>query len=330
MKRPEGFDRPAQAPASQDTSASPRQRRPAREAKPATEPRPAKEARSARQKPDAPARPLRASRAPVPTSDERRSPAADRRAQKSAARQRRRAERAELRRFTRRARHRRIAIAAVAGTLLTVALLVITAVFSPLLALREITVDGTARLDAVQVREALSDQLGTPLALIDEQRITVALSAFPLIRSYVTELVPPHTMHVHIVERAPIGTVRTPDGVFVLVDPAGVTVQESADRIPGVPLLDVPVPSGPAFESIVEVLIAMPGELLAQVDSVTATTRDDVALVLSGIGQHVRWGSAEDSVQKAALLTALIAVTDPAQPGEFDVSAPTNGVFRPA
>lgn len=319
MKRPEGFDRPAQQPAARPARAPKPARDPApRAPKPARTPRPAKAAGE----PGARVRALRPASAP--------SPAADRRAQRAAARQRRRVERAELRRFTRRARHRRIAIATVAGVLLTVVLLVLTAVFSPLLALREITVDGTSRVDAEQVREALSDQLGTPLALIDEQRITVALSAFPLIRSYVTELVPPHTMHVHIVERAPIGTVRDTSGAFVLVDPAGVTVQESAERIPGVPLLDVPQPSGAAFDSIVEVLLAMPPELLAQVDSVTATTRDDVALVLTGVGQRVRWGSAEDSQQKAALLSALIAVTDPGQPGEFDVSAPTNGVFRPA
>jgi cell division protein FtsQ len=258
------------------------------------------------------------------------SAGADRRAQRAVTRKRRRVERAELRRFTRRARHRRIAVAAVVGTFVTVALLVLTAVFSPLLALREITVSGTARVDAAHVREALSDQLGTPLALIDEARITTALTAFPLIRSYATELVPPHTMHVHIVERAPIGTVRTQDGAFALVDPAGVTVQESAERMPGVPLLDVPAASGPAFEAVVEVLLAMPPELLAQVDAATASTRDDVALVLTGIGQSVRWGSAEDSAQKAALLTALISVTDASSPGEFDVSAPTNGVFRPA
>lgn len=329
MKRPEGFDPPAKAP---EGSPAAKRLRPIREPKRARDLRTQTPLRELREAPKVvPFREVRAKGAN--TSADRPdavSSVAARRAQGTAARQRRRAERAELRRFTRRVRHRRLVIAAVAGMLATVVLLVVTAVFSPLLALREITVDGTSRVDAGQVRDALSDQLGTPLALIDEGRITTALSAFPLVRSYVTELVPPHTMHVHIVEREPIGTLRGQDGIFVLVDPAGVTVQESADRIPGVPLMEVSQASGAAFEAVVEVLLAMPPELLTQVDSATASTRDDVALVLTGVGQRVRWGSAEDSAQKAALLAALIRVTDAAQPGEFDVSAPSNGVFRPA
>lgn len=310
MKRPEGFDRPA-APA---PAASARQvatpRRPSR-------PEPSPKQPSAR----TPSNPARESRL-----EQRRQRAELRRA----ARMRRRTERAELRRFTRRVRHRRIALAAVAGTVLTMVALVLVAVYSPLLALRTITVEGTSRVDAAAVQQALAEQLGTPLALIDESRVTEALSAFPLIRSYVTQLVPPGTMRVIVVERQPIGSVRTASGAFQLVDPAGVVVQESAERIPGVPLIEVPAASGAGFAAVVEVLLAMPPELLAQVDSATASTRDDVALVLTGVGQRVRWGSAEDSAAKAALLAALIAVTNASRAGEFDVSAPSNGVFRPS
>ena len=62
----------------------------------------------------------------------------------------------------------------------------------------------------------------------------------------------------------------------------------------------------------------------------SATTQDNVSLVLTGVGQRVTWGSADQSQRKAALLAALIAQTDPASAGEFDVSAPNNGVFRPS
>jgi len=70
--------------------------------------------------------------------------------------------------------------------------------------------------------------------------------------------------------------------------------------------------------------------LLAQVDSISATSNDDVSFVLAGVGQAVQWGSADESDRKAVLLAALIRVTDPASPGTFDVSAPGNGVFRPS
>jgi cell division protein FtsQ len=236
-----------------------------------------------------------------------------------------------VRRFTRRARHRRLALAALAGILVTLIGLVLAAVYSPLLALRTVTVDGTARVDAAQVSAAVDDQLGTPLALLDYGRITAALGAFPLIRSYVTEIVPPDTLVVHVVERQPVGSVLTPTG-YRLVDPAGITLQESADRIPGVPLIEVADADtqSTAFDSMAAVLLALPPDLLAQVDQISAHTEDDVVLILTGVGQQVKWGSAENSDQKAALLAALIRVTDPGRAGEFDVSAPTNGVFRPA
>ena len=57
--------------------------------------------------------------------------------------------------------------------------------------------------------KAVDGQLGVPLALLDEDRIRTELGEFSLIRSYVTELVPPDTLLIHIVERAPIGVIAT-------------------------------------------------------------------------------------------------------------------------
>ncbi len=209
--------------------------------------------------------------------------------------------------------------------------LVVIAVYSPLLALRTVTVDGTSRVDSAQIRGAVTDQLGTPLALLDYSRITRRLAAIPLIRSYVTETVPPDTLVIHVVERQPVGQVRA-GASYKLVDPAGVTIQDSAQRVAGVPLIDLGSGSvtDPSFTAAVKVLLALPAPLLAKVESVTAKTQDDVSLVLSGVGQSVRWGNSDDSQAKATLLDALIKVTDPNRAGQFDVSAPSNGIFRPS
>jgi cell division protein FtsQ len=337
MKRPEGFDPPGrQQPG---TGARPPAKPPKQSTPPKQQPvpqQPAAKLQSPKQqapKPQQFSKPARPERAPRPSSS--RSPRPDAAARidlRRAARERRRVERAEVRRFTRRARNRRVAIAAAAGTVVTLIGLVLVAVYSPILALRTITIDGTARIDPGELHAAVDGQLGTPLALVDFDAITAKLSAFPLIRSYVTETVPPDTLLIHIVERQPVGTIQTGDKKFLLVDPAGITVQESVERIPGVPLIDLHGAdmSSAAFASVVEVLLALPPALLAQVDVASAHTRDDVSLVLTGVGQGVTWGSADDSAKKAALLAALIAVTDPARAGTFDVSAPGNGVFRPA
>jgi cell division protein FtsQ len=327
VKRPEGFDPPGRQ------QPDPPGRKP-------VQPRQAKTPAAApqRSRPTSPPRPAPARQPPPQVSTSRPVPsraagpdAAARADLRRAAREHRRFERAEVRRFTRRARNRRVSIAIVAGVVLTLAGLVFAAVYSPILALRTITVDGTSRVDAAALRAAIGDQLGTPLALIDFGRITAELSAFPLIRSYVTETVPPDTLVIHVVERQPVGQVFV-GGAYKLVDPAGITIQDSAARVPGVPIIDVGSsdPTSPAFSSVVAVLIALPPALLAQVDSISAHTRDDVSLILTGVGQRVRWGSADDSARKAALLAALIAKTDPSRAGEFDVSAPSNGIFRPS
>lgn len=324
MKRPEGFDPPGRQ------QPPPPGRKPTQPKQQSRAPQPAKPP-AARNPPSPRPQPSPPRPSPKPSAGAPRPDPAAKAELKRAARERRRFERAEVRRFTRRARNRRITFAVIAGTIVTLVALVLTAVYSPILALRQVTVDGTSRINPDEVVSAVSGQVGTPLALLDFGRITEELGAFPLIRSYVTETVPPDKLIIHIVERQPVGSIQV-GGTYRLIDPAGVTVQESAERIAGVPLIDIAGAdiSSPAFSSVVEVLLALPAPLLAQVDTITAHTQDDVALVLTGVGQKVTWGSADDSARKAALLSALIAQTDPSLAGEFDVSAPTNGVFRPA
>jgi cell division protein FtsQ len=241
----------------------------------------------------------------------------------------RRYERAEVRRFTRHARRRRIGVLTVLAIAGTTAGLIAIAVFSPILALREVRVEGATRLDPAEIRDAVSGQLGTPLALLDESRIRDDLGQFTSIRSYVTELVPPGTLVIHVVERTPLGVVATPTG-FEVVDAAGVVLESSPSRPKSLPQLQVDEAGveGTGFESMVEALIALPPEVLAQVDSIAARTRDDVTLTLAESDQRVLWGSADDSERKAVILAALLDRFGSAGPGEYDVSAPGSAVFR--
>ncbi len=249
---------------------------------------------------------------------------------KKAARARRRYERGEVRRFTRRSRRRRVAWLTAAITAVVLVGLVTVAVYSPLLALRTVTVVGTTRVDAAAVRDAVADQVGKPLALVDFARLKAELSHFPLIRSFVTETVPPDTLVIRVTERAPVGSVATASG-FSVVDPAGVEIEKSADRPPSLPLIDVGETNakGPAFQAAVAVLLALPPSVLGKVDSVTAQTNDDVTLTLTGAGQIVVWGSAENSQLKARVLVALMKTQSASSPVKYDVSAPTNPVVGP-
>jgi cell division protein FtsQ len=329
MKRPDGFfdagpsPRSAQSPAATSTGA---QRAKARSKPKAAAGSPRQTAESPQEAEQRPRSAPPGARPSSPRAERRRARVELRRASRA----RRRAEREEVRRFTRRSRNRRIGFAVVGGLILSLVALVLIAVFSPLLALREVKVTGAVAVDAALLQSELEAQLGTPLALIDAGRIDDTMQGFPLIRSYSTETVPPGTILVHIVERTPIVVVAT-DAGFALVDPAGIVLGESAERPAGVPLVvdrGAAIPN-PAFDAAVEVLLAMSAELRAQVDTITSTTRDDVTMTLVGAQQTVRWGSADDSERKAALLASLRAIHG-AMPGTFDVSAPGNGIFRVA
>jgi len=234
-----------------------------------------------------------------------------------------------MRRFTRASRRRRIGWLTGLAIVGVVGILIATAVFSPILALREIRVDGTVRLDPVVIQDAVAGQLGTPLALLDEDRIRRELGEFTLIRSYATELVPPGTLVIHIVERSPLGVVVTASG-FDVIDAAGVVLESPAARPAGLPVLavDGEGTAGTGFDAMAEVLLALPPEVLAQVDSISARTRDDVTLTLASSSQRVVWGSASDSDRKALILATLLARFAGSGAGEYDVSAPGSAVFR--
>ena len=325
MKRPEGVSAPTTrgAAAPPPTTVPPKPLPPQRSAPPARQ-RPATSIPKL-SSPTRPKRPKRPTRPKRPKPNDRSARAEFRAAERA----RKRYERQEVNRFTRQSRRRRLTWVVALGLLVTIGALVAAAVFSPLLALRTITVDGTSRLSAASLQKAVDGQLGTPLALLDYGRITRELARFSLIRSYVTEVVPPDTLLIHLVERTPVGAIQTASG-FELVDPAGVVVNSSTTRPDHFPLVQLGTGkiSGAGFASMAQVLLALPSSVLAKVDTVTALTHDDVTLTLVGSSQRVVWGSASDSDAKAQVLADLIALHGAGGAGEYDVSAPGTAVFH--
>lgn len=336
MKRPEGFDAAPPQPA--------REQKPGRPEKPPREQKAPREQklRAASRMPKLPAPRKRASTGPEPTESRDQAMAGRRLSRKRAraddsarqarraARERRRYEREEVRRFTRHARHRRFAWITAASVVLALVGTVAIAVYSPLLALTKIEITGTSSVNPDEVLAAVEGQIGTPLALVDSDRLTSELAKFTLIQSYVTETVPPHTLIIHVTERKAIGSVATAAG-FTVIDPAGVTIAESDTRPEGIPTIELAGADtdSEVFDSVVEVLLALPDSVGSRVDRVMAATKDDVTLVLSGAGQQVVWGSAEESDLKARVLAALMATQAENARVEYDVSAPLSAVIRP-
>ena len=205
------------------------------------------------------------------------------------------------------------------------ALLAVGVAYSPLMALREIRVEGASRVPAADIRAEFDDRLGTPLPLVSTDEVQRALSAFPLIETYSIETVPPGTLVVRVVERTPVGVVQTSSG-YVSADAAGVVV-ERHDAVPeGLPLVTAKGGlDGDAYRSAGAVLRSLPAELRARVSQVTADTPDDVRLDLVE-GAVVVWGSADESSLKATVLARLMAAAPPDGVEGYDVSAPMSPV----
>ncbi|MGF2947709.1 FtsQ-type POTRA domain-containing protein [Microbacterium alcoholitolerans] len=242
-----------------------------------------------------------------------------------AARARRKALRAEIRRFTQRSRRRRIILWGSVGAIAALILGSVIAAYSPLFAVREITVAGASRVDTAAVQQALQSQIGKPLALVDASGVKSALTEFPMIETYALEARPPHELLVRIVERTPIGVIGS-DAGYSLVDAAGVVLSTTPQPPEGSPLLDIAGGiDSPAFRSAGLVMRSLPADFRTGVTEVRATSADDVTLKLAD-GKTVVWGSESDSVRKAAVLVRLIATS----PGSttFDVSSPTVPVVR--
>lgn len=273
---------------------------------------------------------------PVPTApatvqgarqpgDSARDVRAARRALAAAERRRRRYEREEVRRFTRRSRLRRMTWIVGVASVVVLALLAVGVAYSPLMALREVRVEGASRVPAADVRAAFDDRLGTPLPLIAADEVRSTLSEFPLIETYSIESVPPGTLVVRIVERTPVGVVETPSGLLS-ADAAGVVIERHDAPPEGLPVVIAEGGlDGDAYRSAGAVLRSLPTELRAQVARVTADTPDDVRLELSE-GAVVVWGSADESSTKAAVLERLMAAAPPDEVAGYDVSAPLSPV----
>ncbi len=246
----------------------------------------------------------------------------------AAARARRRALRAEVRRFTARQRHRRMVWIGVAAALVLLVLGTLGAAYSPLFAVQRVQVIGTSSLDAATVEGALSGQLGVPLPLVDSSEVKAALVQFPLVETYTLEARPPHDLVVRIVERTPIGAIRSAAG-YTLLDAAGVALSTTPEPPAGHPTIEVAGGVGSAsFRAVGTVFRALPESIRAQVTAMSAATPNTVTLTLGGVGSEVVWGNADESAYKAVVLETAMAARPPDGVYTYDVSSPDAVVVR--
>ena len=232
-------------------------------------------------------------------------------------------------RFKAKPKQFRAVVLTLLASVVVLILLVLATVFTPLLAVENIRVTGVSKVSQKAIEQAVKSQIGVPLPLVSNQAVADSLSKFSLIESFsiVSEL--PHTLHIAVSERQPIAVVDV-KGVSYLYDPAGVRLGEATykDKYPRVYSGAEPKDSD-SFALAIDVLLALPANLLPRVSQIDAKSKDDVTMQLRGnAGQRIVWGDASQSALKSKVLAALIENQKITDRVTFDVSSPTAPVVR--
>ncbi len=231
-------------------------------------------------------------------------------------------------RFTVRRRRRRASWLIGIGTFLALILIVTGIVLSPLLTLTEVIVKGRESVETDVVVGSVSDQIGKPLASLNFDSIRDRLATVARIQSFTTEIQPPHTLVIRIVERQAIGYMSA-NTKWSIVDAAGVVIDTVISRPMRLPELSIPSTADRGFTAITETLKALPDSLRRTVQSITATSRDTVRFTIRGSGHRITWGSPDNSSLKVLVMDRALEVAR--RDGgvyEIDVSAPDNIVLQ--
>jgi cell division protein FtsQ len=196
--------------------------------------------------------------------------------------------------------------------------LVYILLFTSVMGVRSVDVEGIKGLTADEVRSVAAVEMGKPLIRLDTTEIAKRVATLPRVGEVDVRRSWPSTVEIVISERTPVAIARRPDGVH-LIDEAGVDYAVNPQPPAGLPALDLATigPDDPSTRATVEVLAKIPQQLRNQVVTLSAKTPGSVQLAL-GDGRTVRWGNAQNSERKAMVLAALLT-----RPGKvYDVSAP--------
>jgi cell division protein FtsQ len=201
-------------------------------------------------------------------------------------------------------------------TLLTVALGLVL-YFTPLMSARTVDVGGTEVVTRDEVLAAAQVQVGTPLLQIDTDAVADRVAGIRRVASARVQRGYPSALRIIIAERIPLAVKDFPDGQH-LFDRDGVDFA-TAPPPPGLPYLDVdnPGPTDPSTKAALEVMTALPPDVVAQVGRIAAPSVASITLTLAD-GRTVVWGTTDRTDEKADKLAALLT-----QPGRvYDVSSP--------
>jgi cell division protein FtsQ len=212
-------------------------------------------------------------------------------------------------RYARRRRRWRIALVVLTAVLIVVAVWVVW--FSSILAVKVVRVVGADGPQAAAVLSAAQVPLGVPVARVDADGAQAAVLALQWVSSAEIRRGWPNEIVIAVRSRVPMAvdaaSRQAVDSDGVVFDAAG-TLPRTLPKVAA---------DGVGLEAAMAVLASLPADVSGKVESMSATTRDDVDLVLRS-GARVHWGSAEQAEFKVRVLRALLRQ----KKDVYDVTAP--------
>ena len=196
--------------------------------------------------------------------------------------------------------------------------------FSQVLAVKQVQVDGAELLSADTVRGAAGDLEGEQLARLDLGGVETRIEALAEVRDARVTRHWPDTVLIEVVERDAVAVVEI-GGQLRGLDAEGVVFDRYRSAPDGLPRVETSPDAGrDALREAADVVAALPREISTKVHHVEVATVDQISLVLRD-ERVVLWGSAEESELKAEVLVPLLS-----RPGQtYDITVPGQATVRP-
>lgn len=209
-------------------------------------------------------------------------------------------------------RRRRRGVLLVLAGLAVLVVVVLVLVFSPLLTVRQVEVEGNDLLTDARAEELLQPVLGRPMPQVGDARVEELLDEEAVVADIVVQGELPDTLRIEVTEHPPVAQVRrdgqvdyyTAEGEVIRSWPEDEAPAEDAYATPEISS-DAALDHRAVFEAIVGVLGELPGAARESMQSATAESVDSVRLQLDD-GRTVVWGGEGRGAQKAAVLAALL------------------------
>ncbi|AZI57669.1 FtsQ-type POTRA domain-containing protein [Nakamurella antarctica] len=175
-----------------------------------------------------------------------------------------------------------------------------------------------------QVESVAAISVGAPLISLDIAKVREAVLTVGSVAAVQVSRRWPSSVIITVTPRVPVAVVAANSALF-LMDDSGFPYLETPSVPAGLVTLRLatPGPEDAATRAGLTVISALPAEISARLTSVSARSVYDISLDLAD-GREVKWGSADNSARKAAVLPAVLA-----QPGtKFDLSDPAMVTVR--